>query len=242
MLANVREALRNDGYSLVPGDRLPLDPAARTFEAALAKEWEHLETDKYLKNGGRFRERRYDRFYYLPRTGTVRLRPHRPYFQSSDANQYAGGIHRSVAPLTTTSSENPLLRHLIEFDFAQFPVEPELLDQPWDIQCHQFRIISTPDETGQPTPEGPHRDEVDFGGIHLISRTNALGGESQVYTNEGELITQFCLTEPMDTMFWADASVLHAVSPIRPEDPTRPAVRDVLILGYKCTPGLDEND
>ncbi|WP_234377071.1 2OG-Fe dioxygenase family protein [Streptomyces sp. TP-A0356] len=242
MSIDVREELRTVGYSLLPGDLLPLDPEFRRFEEELACEWDKLEVDKYLKNGSRFRERRYDRFYYHPRSGLIRLRPHRPYYQSGDANDYAGGIDRDVAPLSRASLHNPLLTALIRFDFARFPVAEEWLDDPWDVQCHQFRIISTPDEVGEPTPEGPHRDEVDFGAIHLMNRLNVAGGESQVYSESKELINEFCLTSRMDTMYWADQKVLHAVRPITAAEPGTTALRDVLILGYKRSPGLQEGE
>jgi hypothetical protein len=217
----------------VPGSQLSIDPASYRFKTALANEWNHLEPDKYLKDGARFRERRYDCFYYQPRINSIRLQPHRPYFQSADVNEYAGGVKREVAPLTMSTLENPLLKSLILFNFAQLPIDDELLDRTWEVQCHQFRIIGTPAEPGEPTPEGPHRDEIDFGAIHLVSRSNANGGKSQVFSNEKKLITEFCLTSAMDTMFWADQQILHAATPITAEDGDRPAVRDILIIGYK---------
>ncbi|MEV6766737.1 2OG-Fe dioxygenase family protein [Streptomyces sp. NPDC051105] len=235
---DIRDELRANGYALEPASQFPIDPELRPRVKQLAHEWEHLEVDRYLKDGSRFRERAYDRFFFLPRTGEVRLRPHRPYFQSENANDYAGGIQRDVAPLSRSTLDNPLLTRLLRTNFARFPVEDGRLDDPWDVQCHQFRIISTPDEIGRPTPEGPHRDEVDYGAIHLMGRLNATGGESQVYSQDKALLTEFCLTEQMDTMYWADQQVLHAVRPIRPQDTGRPAVRDVLIMGYKHSAGL----
>ena len=236
--SDTREELRTNGYSLLPADQFPLDEEMHPLVKELAHEWDQLETDRYLKSGSRFRERAYDRFYFLPRTGEIRLRPHRPYFQSEGVNDYAGGIHRDVAPLSRSTLDNPLLTRLLRDNFARFPVDDGRLDEPWDVQCHQFRIISTPDEVGEPTPEGPHRDEVDYGAIHLMGRLNVTGGESQVYNEEKELQAEFCLTEQMDTMFWADQQILHAVRPIQAVDPSRPAVRDVLIMGYKHSPGL----
>ncbi|MEU8437737.1 2OG-Fe dioxygenase family protein [Streptomyces sp. NPDC029216] len=239
MQTEAREELRTNGYSLLPADQIVIDAELRQHVKELAAEWENLETDRYLKGGSRFRERAYDRFFFVPRTGEVRLRPHRPYFQSMNANDYAGGIDRDVAPLSRTTLDNPLLTRLLRANFENFPVpEESWLDDPWDVQCHQFRIISTPDETGEPTPEGPHRDEVDFGAIHLMGRFNADGGESQVYSLERDLVAEFCLTEQMDTMFWSDGRILHAVRPIHPVDPSKAAVRDVLIMGYKHEPEL----
>lgn len=236
----VAEGLRTKGYALVSADRLDIDPELRRYEYDLAQEWERLETDRYLKGGARFRERRYDRFAFRPGTGESRLRGHVPYYQSGDANAYAGGIQRDVAPLAESTLENPLLRALIPFNFAQFPVASELLADTWDVQCHQFRIIGFPGELGDPTPEGPHRDEVDFGAIHLMHRRNAQGGESQVYSSEKELVAEFCLTDRMDTMYWADQKILHAVRPITAIDQGQAAIRDVLILGYRHAPELDD--
>ncbi|MEU8797491.1 2OG-Fe dioxygenase family protein [Spirillospora sp. NPDC048819] len=238
----VRDDLHTKGYSLVRGVDLPIDEPMRRHAGALAATWENLVTDPYLKDGARFRERRYDRFYYLPRDHRIQLRPHQAYFQSTDANEYAGGIAREIAPLTAAVLNNPLLEFLIEFNFARFPVTPDRVGLPWDVQCHQFRILGVPSEVGEPTPEGPHRDEVDFGAIHLMSRTNAEGGRSQAYRDPTRLLDEFCLIEPMDTMYWADQKVLHAVTPITPLYPGLPAIRDVLILGYKCSPGLREGD
>lgn len=235
-----REELHTNGYSLVPAGHFVLAPELKPLVKELADEWERLEADQYLMNGARFRERRYDRFYFLPRTGEIRLRPHRPYYQSPGANDYAGGIQREVAPLSSATLANPLLTRLMRDDFAHFPLADDdtRLDEPWDVQCHQFRIISTPDEIGEPTPEGPHRDEVDYGVIHLMGRANTEGGQSQVYTPNKELLTEFTLTEQMDTMFWADQQILHAVQPTRATDHDKPATRDVLIMGYKHAPGL----
>lgn len=237
--AGVKEQLLKRGYSLVRSADLELEPAVRRYEDALAAEWNQLELDNYLK-GARFRERRYGCYCYVPAKRSIRLLPHQPYYQSERANAYAGGIHRIVAPLAESSVHNPLLNALIEFNYSQFPVPAELDRDAWEVACHQFRIIARADEAGQPTPEGIHRDEIDFGAIHLLSRSNAEGGYSQVYDNDRVLVAEFCLDAPMDTMFWADRDVLHSVTPITVRDPDRPAIRDILILGYKRMPELAE--
>lgn len=237
-LDQVREHLRTRGFALVRGEHLDLPASARAYQAGLAAEWDALDRDNYLKGGARFRERRYGRYCYLPSRDDIQLLEHQPYYQSRAANGYAGGIRRHVSPLTTSSVHNPLLDELIRFDFAQFPVADEHLDDTWSVACHQFRIIATPEEVGDPTPEGIHRDEIDFGAIHLMSRTNAAGGISRVYDDDRQLLAQFQLQSALDTMFWADSKILHAVTPITVLDPPEPAVRDILILGYTRTPGL----
>ena len=242
MLIDVKSELRTQGYSVARGDQLLVDSVAREAERALASEWNNLGLDNYLKNGARFRERRYGRFYYLPMDNIIRLLTHKPYFQSHAANVYAGGIRRIVEPLTETSVKNPLLKALIEFDFAQFPVSEDLLGYPWEVTCHQFRIVATVNEVGEPTPEGIHRDEVDFGVIHLMSRSNVEGGYSRIYDNSKKLKVELLLESPMDTLFWVDHDVLHSVTPITCKNADRPAIRDVLGITYKFDPGLCEVD
>lgn len=243
-MPEIEKALREQGYCLVRGAELEIDHSVRASESEFVSEWANLEPDKYLRNGARFRERRYGRYYYLPRTRAIRLLAHRPYFQSETANSYAGGIQREVAPLTASSVKNPLMNALIEFNFAQFPVAADdaRMDQPWEVACHQFRIIATPDEVGEPTPEGIHRDEIDYGAIHLVSRSNVTGGSSRVYDNDSKPIAEFVLESRWDTLFWADEQVLHSVTPITPDNRGARAVRDILILGYRCEPGLRETD
>lgn len=244
MVSKIRDALDEQGYCLVRGSEFPIDPGVRSAESDFVSEWAKLEPDNYLRNGARFRERRYGRYYYLPRTNSIQLLKHQPYYQSESANRYAGGIHREVAPLTATSVKNPLMDALIEFNFAQFPIAANDIrrDQPWEVACHQFRIIATPGEVGEPTPEGIHRDEIDFGAIHLLSRSNVNGGSSRVYDNESNLIAEFALESRWDTMYWADQKVLHSVTPITPAELGERAVRDILILGYKSEPDLRETD
>jgi hypothetical protein len=240
-VVNIEEQLRTHGYALVRSADLRLNPEVRQHEAALAAEWNALELDNYVR-GRRFRERRWGRYCYIPAERSIRLLAHRPYFQSTTANSYAGGIDRVVAPLTETSLRNPLLNALIEFDYAQFPVAEDLARDAWQVACHQFRIIARPDEPGEPTPEGVHRDEIDFGALHLLSRSNAQGGYSKIYDNDRREIAEFCLESRMDTMFWADHDVLHAATPITQIDPSEPAIRDILILGYKRVPALRDAD
>lgn len=230
---DVKESLRSKGYALVPGAQLPVDQFALRYQADFAAGWNDLEPDRYLREGARFRERRYSRFAYWPSEHRLELLAHRPYFQSAQINAYAGGMQREVAPFTQASLQNPMVAALIELDFAQFPIDPALRELRWEIQAHQFRIIARGDELGEPTPEGIHRDEVDFGAMHLMSRVNAEGGQSLVYDNAKEPLTDFTLQDPLDTMYWADQQVLHAVTSIAPVDPARPAVRDIVIFGFE---------
>lgn len=87
-----------------------------------------------------------------------------------------GGIQRTFPPLTDLSKNNAFLKALIQFSFQQLPIEEERLSGAWKIQLHQMRVVTNDKETGKPTPEGIHRDGVDFVFIYMINCKNITGG------------------------------------------------------------------
>jgi hypothetical protein len=95
---------------------------------------------------------------------------------------------------------------------------------------HQFRIESRAGEAGRPTPEGMHRDGVDFVLAMLVGRRNVARGVSTISDPDGTPLVRVRLAEPFDTMLLDDARVRHGVSPIQSLDPARPAFRDVLVV------------
>jgi hypothetical protein len=104
---------------------------------------------------------------------------------------------------------------------------------PWHVEMHQFRVEATPDETGAPTPEGTHRDGVEWACVMLIRRSNVASGVTQIFDPEGKPLGEFTLTDPLDTVFIDDRHVLHGVTPIAPLNPEGKACRDVLVLTYR---------
>ena len=104
---------------------------------------------------------------------------------------------------------------------------------PWRLEMHQFRIEARPGEAGQPTPEGAHRDGVDWVLVMLVARENIAAGVTNIFDPHGESLGAFTLTRPMDAVFIDDARVFHGVTAVEPADPTRPAHRDVLVATFR---------
>jgi hypothetical protein len=98
---------------------------------------------------------------------------------------------------------------------------------------HQFRIEARPDVEGQPTPEGLHRDGVDWVLVLLVRRENVERGETNITDLQRALVSSFTLTDPMDAALVDDSRVFHGVTAIRPIDPSRPAFRDVLVVTFR---------
>jgi hypothetical protein len=105
--------------------------------------------------------------------------------------------------------------------------------QPWYVEAHPFRI-TTAGGIGRPTPEGAHRDGVDFVAVVLVGRAGIKGGETRVFDAHGPNGQRFTLEEPFSALLLDDARVIHETTPIQPLDPAHEGHRDTLVLTYRA--------
>jgi hypothetical protein len=209
---------------------------ALTRWAAFATSWHALEVDTHMADGGRYRRRRYASFDLVGPTAT--RRPHQPHFQGRAYNALNGGVDRWFAPVTDDVAAHPLLGALLAQCAETFAnaagVSPATAR--WLVEMHQFRIAADPDRAGLPTPEGMHRDGVDWVMVCLIDRTNVAGGVTTVADEAGRPLGAFTLEHPLDTVLLDDRRVQHGVTPVVPQERALPAHRDVLVLTYRAVP------
>ena len=226
--------ISRDGFAFRTGKKMRAVMRARGLDAwpAFASSWDSLGIDLYMADGGRYRRRR---FGALSATGSVLTRKvHQPHYQSRDHNALNGGIERWFMPVAETVTENAFAQGLLHYCTALFNMmsSVESIDLSWHVEMHQFRIEATPTEIGTPTPEGQHRDGVDWVCVMLINRTNVKSGVTQIFDADGRRLDEFTLTDPLDTVFLDDHHVFHSVTPIAPVDSASKAYRDVLVLTY----------
>jgi hypothetical protein len=200
---------------------------SQTEAASFADSWNALPLDEYMADGGRYRRRRHA--VYLAEAGGLTRQPNQPHYQSLAHNPLNGGIARWFAPISTDIGDGPMLRSVISLLVS---VSDRLRGTPgrWRVEVHQFRIEAHAGEAGQPTPEGMHRDGVDFVLVMLIGRQNAAQGVTTIADAAGAPLVSIQLSQPFDAMILDDARVHHGVSPIEPVDPAQPAVRDALVV------------
>jgi hypothetical protein len=99
------------------------------------------------------------------------------------------------------------------------------------VEAHQFRI-DTAEGIGRPTPEGAHRDGVDFVAVLLISRHHIKGGETRIFEADGPNGKRFTMLEPWTLLLMDDAAVIHESTPIQPTGPD--GHRDTLVLTWRA--------
>lgn len=193
--------------------------------------WNRLETDAFMRDGGRYRRRRIANFGAEPGLPGHARGEHRPHFQAVVHNTLNGGVDRWFAAMEDEVAASAPMRALL--DLGRAMAEALHGPQAWFVEAHQFRIEAAAGAPGFPTPEGVHHDGVDFVLIAMIARTNLVGGETVIEDDAGNRLAQFVLQDPLDAAMVDDPRVLHGVTPVAPQDPALPSCRDVLVLTWK---------
>ncbi|MGH6793970.1 MAG: 2OG-Fe dioxygenase family protein, partial [Methylocella sp.] len=111
-------------------------------------------------------------------------------------------------------------------------------DRPrsWHVELHQLRIEARAGQTGEPTPEGLHRDGVDWVLVVLVNRQNVESGVTSIYGLDHRHLGDFTLTDPLDAVFLQDDRVFHGVTAIDALEPNRAAHRDVAVITFRAAP------
>jgi hypothetical protein len=221
-----------NGFAFVraPEMHAVLEAAGLHNWLSFAASWNDLGIDSYMADGGRDRRRRFAAFR-ASAAGIVR-KPHQPHYQSRDYNPLNGGIERWFEPVTDEVAAHPALTAILRTSQGVFDrmTPAALRPMAWHVELHQFRIEARPGEAGRPTPEGMHRDGVDWVLVLMVRRENIASGETTIYDLVKRPLGSFTLTAPLDSALVDDSRVYHGVTAVTAIDPQLPAYRDVLVV------------
>jgi len=194
--------------------------------------WNHLEQDQYMADGGKYRKRRHA-VYAIQNAGEpAQKMPYQPHYQTVDYNPLNGGVARYFAPILDDLHHSATLAALLEFGNSIFSQITG--NNQWHIELHQFRIEARDGQLGKPTPEGVHRDGVDFVIVVMIKRVNIDSGATTIFDLDNQLVGEFMLREIFDMVLVNDRRVYHGVTPISPIDSRAEAFRDVLVITFRA--------
>jgi hypothetical protein len=200
----------------------------------LAASWDDLGLDTYMADGGRYRKRRHATFAAVAGE-PIHCAPHQPHYQSRDYNPLNGGIARWFDPVLPEVATGASLSTILATCRTLF--EQLAPTRDWHIEVHQFRIEARGRVAGRPTPEGMHRDGVDYVLVLLIGRRNIQSGVTSIRGADGRDLGSFTLAEPFDAAWVDDHRVMHGVTPVAPIDPGLPGFRDVLVVTFRRADG-----
>lgn len=191
----------------------------------LSQTWGNLPKDQFLKDGGTYRHRRHGSFIY--HNDSLTQVPHRAHWQPVDYNALHGGILRLFEPVLEETIVKPAWKKIL----CQLALIASDLRRnkkiKWCIEAHQFRI-DTLGGIGRPTPEGAHRDGVDFVAVFMVKRQDIKGGETRVFESNGPMGERFTLNEPWSLLLLDDSKVTHESTPIQPLEQN--GFRDTLVI------------
>ena len=227
--------LQANGFAFVAGadfkTALPL-PALADL-ASFAASWNDLGVDTYMADGGRYRRRRFD--VYAVSATFIQRKPPQPHYQSRDYNPVNGGIERWFKPFAEILPRIPYCWGFC-ITATSFLIASRL--QRRDHRLGMLNVISSAlrrgvTKAGLPTPEGLHRDGVDWVLVILLARENVAEGVTTIYDANRQPLGRFTLAEALDAAYVDDSRVYHGVTAVRPIDLKKPAFRDVLVVTFR---------
>ncbi|MBC7649556.1 MAG: 2OG-Fe dioxygenase family protein, partial [Vitreoscilla sp.] len=202
------QALSQDGLSLLSPTELiaTLKLPAEWVQSwgDLAQSWHNLPPDAHLKDGGSYRQRRHACFVQDVAANTLTQTSHRAHWQPTDYNALHGGFERWFEPVEPAVAQASAWIDLIA-GFGKLFAQVQTGDK-WFVEAHQFRI-DTAGGVGRPTPEGAHRDGVNFVVVLLVARQGVKGGETRVFDANGPQGMRFVMREPLTALLLDDARV-----------------------------------
>jgi len=236
-VSTLLDAVKRDGFSFVTAD--VMQPLLQTVGDlsdwdSFTASWNRLGPDPYLAATGRQRRRRHATYVAHAHDG-VELAPHQAHYQSLQYNVLQGDIERWFEPVDAAIANGHSLRAILGF-CNRFFSSLSPATSHWHVEVHQFRIEASSHVAGEPTPEGSHRDGVDFVLVLLIDRHNIASGTTTIHTPQGEPLGDFTLTHPFDAALIHDPRVFHGVTPVTPLVAGEPAHRDVLVVTFRAKP------
>ncbi|WP_413816671.1 2OG-Fe dioxygenase family protein [Piscinibacter gummiphilus] len=227
-VSELTPVLRTAGHAAVsPSGLCELAGVALGDLQALAPSWNDLPPDAYLRDGGRYRRRRHSCF--VLEGDLVTQAPHRAHWQPVEYNALHGGLERWFEPMDPTVVAGDAWPRLLRSLGAVCSSIKGA--RPWFVEAHQFRIDTT-DGIGRPTPEGAHRDGVDFVAVILVGRAGIKGGETRVFEAQGASGIRFTMSEPWTLLLLDDERVIHESTPIQPLEAG--GHRDTLVLTFRA--------
>ena len=187
-----------------------------------------------MADGGRYRRRRFG-VWTAGKQGAIERGAHQPHYQSLDYNTLNGGIERWFEPIEPEIGDGATMRTILEYCRALFGrLAPETAR--WHIEAHQFRIEARQGENGKPTPEGMHRDGVDYVLVLLVDRRNIAQRHDDDPRPRQAHARQLHPDRPARRGAGRRRALLHGVTPVEPENPAQPAYRDVLVVTFRKKP------
>jgi hypothetical protein len=174
--------------------------------------------DPYVLDSTRFK----DICRFRVSNGDLIKAMHGELFHPINAGAYGSNSSRSYNEIPEPDIE--ALKPLAEI-FARTASVPN----DGEILLQRQRVATNNGASSETVREGPHRDGVKKLAIFCVNRSNVVGGVSLVF--DADVNPEYAvLLEPGDILFIDDTKLWHDTTPIKGDDKSRIAYRDIIIL------------
>ena len=207
---SVPTTIVNQHFKFLSGSLFEMNKKMQASLEELRPAWNDLPLDRYVKDQGKYRFRRFSQFEVNTKTGEVVILPHAIYTQPQLTNRL---LEREFPPLQSWVQENRFLQELARLNLSQFPIRNVV---NWIVDIHLVRVLGRDGVAGHPTPEGIHNDGRSFISFHLFERRNVDGGICQVFDLKDNLVAESTLTNCLDSFYANDHCLKHYVTPVTP--------------------------
>ncbi|AOJ07945.1 2OG-Fe dioxygenase family protein [Burkholderia mayonis] len=238
--------MQKQGWARFDAADLDYVEAESRCVARLRRYADQLPVDRY---GGAGRHRSYAEGILMPRTGHIDWKPgfvgvdgaiELEYHQEAGFQPEYGGVHRRFLRTSDSILALPLIRRLIRFDLALTPLSE--IDEPLLCGLHVLRMRALPGITSRITPDCLHQDGQPFTAVHLIDRTDAIGGVNyiappqyagrQVDDVPDDRLHAFSLYAPLESYIIDDEAVSHHVTSISCAPRAPCGIRTVILIDF----------
>ncbi|MBC1605381.1 2OG-Fe dioxygenase family protein [Paenilisteria rocourtiae] len=221
--------------------------------AEIERAFEDLPVDAYAS--GLHRYRRFSRAVILPWSNQVEWLPAMVNADGEEVAEYFQGAfnpefkdaYRSFPMLQKEMLENELLKHIIQFDFAQTYWDKRDLVMPVNVGVHFVKLkVERDGDEAVSSPNCLHRDGEPFTFAHLVKRQNVVGGQNVIATVDDvdqfpenidaeHIFADFALTEALESYGVADIAVSHYVSAVHKGAGDEAGERSMILIDYQPT-------
>jgi hypothetical protein len=185
-----------------------------------------LPPDAYVTEG--WRQRRLTR-YRIGADHELTPLPPGDVWQTRVHNKRFGDLPRRFEPLEESWTDTAAFQRLVDTFCAALPEDV----RDWTLWVHQIRVVAD-GRGGQPTPEGPHRDERIYVGIAVMGLEGVAAGATRILASPtGPVLFEADLAVG-DLLVFHDEVVWHDTQAFR-SPPGTAGHRDVVLLAVTRT-------
>ncbi len=235
-LRSIKDALQRmkaNGFCHLEANDFVLTERECASLAIVQNHFDKLPLDTYDEGANRYRQ--LTRYVLLPFAGLLVPRPNRAqiYRQALGFNEEAMGIDREFEAAPDAICEAEFVRALIMHDFANSPLDENMMSGPIEVGVHFIRMRATSDRPGVAVPNRLHKDGEPVTWIHLMNRRGVVGGENVITDNsQAQVLCETTLNAPLDSIGIVDDLVWHMVKPVRVAETETVGVRDVILIDF----------